>query len=162
MTKVLIPGSFDPITLGHMDIIRRAAKIFDSVTVCVFVNTEKSTMFTAQQRKDMIALSLSGIPNAEADMSSMTVAGYAREGGFTAIVKGIRGESDVEYELMIADVNRRIYEGAETLFIPAEAAYSRISSTVARDMIKYGMPLEDWIPAEAAEYIRRLKGKNTG
>lgn len=159
MTRAVIPGSFDPITLGHMDIIRRAARIFDSVTVCVFVNTEKSTMFTAEQRKEMIALSVASLPNVEADASDMTVAGYAQKGGFTAIVKGIRGESDVEYELMIADVNRKIYEGAETLFIPAEAAYSRISSTVARDMIKYGMPLKDWIPSEAAEYIRRSEGK---
>ena len=154
MSSALIPGSFDPITLGHADIIRRAAKLFDEVTVCVFVNTEKQTMFTPQQRMEMAALAVRDIPNCLADFSSMTVGEYFEKGGYTAIVKGLRGAADIEYEMMIADVNRRISSGAETLYLPSEAAYSRISSTVARDMIKYRMPLEDWVPAAVAEYIR--------
>ena len=154
MSSALIPGSFDPVTLGHTDIIRRAAKLFDEVTVCVFVNTEKKGMFTPEQRRDMIALAVGDIPNCRADFSDMTVAGYFEKGGFTAIVKGLRGESDVEYEMMIADVNRRIFAGAETVFLPSEAVYSRVSSTVARDMIKYRMRLEDWVPEAVAGYIR--------
>ena len=119
MSSALITGSFDPITLGHVDIIRRTAKIFDSVTVCVFVNTEKKTMFTAEQCREMIGLAVKDIPNCRADSTEMTVAGYAKQGGYTAIVRGIRGESDVEYELMVADVNRKIC-GIETIFMPAE------------------------------------------
>lgn len=155
MSSALIPGSFDPITLGHTDIIRRAAKLFDSVTVCAFVNTEKSGMFDPEQRKEMISLAVADIPGCAADSSDMTVAGYFEKGGFTAIIKGLRGPSDVEYEMMIADVNRRIYDKAETLYIPSSAEYSRISSTVARDMIKYHLRLEDWVPRAVAEYIRR-------
>jgi pantetheine-phosphate adenylyltransferase len=156
--KVLIPGSFDPVTTGHADIIRRAAALFGEVTACIFVNTEKrnSGMFTYQQRMELLRLVCSEIKGANADMSDMLVADYAEKGGYSAIVKGIRGASDIDYELMIADVNLHIWEGAETLFLPSPAEYARISSTAVRELIKYRLPLNGWVPEIAAGYIRGL------
>lgn len=156
--KVLIPGSFDPVTTGHTDIIRRAAALFGEVTACIFVNSEKrlSGMFTPQQRFELLRLVCSEIKGARADISDMLVAEYAKTGGYSAIVKGIRSAGDIDYELMISDVNLYIWEGAETLFLPSSPEYARMSSTAVRELIKYRLPLDGWMPEIAADYIGKL------
>jgi len=156
--KVLIPGSFDPVTTGHADIIRRAAALFGEVTACIFVNSEKrsSGMFTYPHRLELLRLVCSEIKGAKADMSDILMAEYMKKGGYSAVVKGIRGAADIDYELMIADVNLHIWEGAETLFLPSSAEYARINSTAVRELIKYRLPLDGWVPQIAAGYIRKL------
>ena len=134
MKIAIYPGSFDPITLGHMDIIRRAAQCFDQVYVCVLVNCDKKPMFSADERVD------SGL-----------LAAYAREKGACVLVKGLRNATDFDQEYQMASINRGICPGLETVFLPASPAYQHFSSTMVREMIRYGQPMEQYVPAPVAE-----------
>lgn len=157
--KVLIPGSFDPVTLGHLDIIRRAASIFDEVTVCAFVNTEKKPLFTPEQRLELLRVSTAGLVNVSCDISNDMVVDYAAAHGIRALVKGIRNTGDWEYEYTVASANRIFGDGLETVFLPSGGELSHISSTVVRDLIKYGKALDGWVPENAIELIWRMYTK---
>ena len=133
MKIAIYPGSFDPITLGHMDIIHRAAQCFDQVYVCVLVNCDKKPMFSADERVDMIRRSVADLPNVTAEHYSGLLAAYAREKGACVLVKGLRNP------------------GLETVFLPASPAYQHFSSTMVREMIRYGQPMEQYVPAPVAE-----------
>ncbi len=150
MRTAVYPGSFDPITLGHLNIIKRAARCFDRVIVCVMVNAQKehSCLFTPEERVDMIRRVVERFPNVEADRSSMLVAEYARERGACALVKGLRAVSDYEYELQMALINRKLNPQLETLFLPSSAKYTYISSSVVKEMGSYGADLSDFVPRE--------------
>ncbi len=159
MKRALIPGSFDPITLGHVDIIERAAQIFDEVVVGVFDNSEKKTLFTPEERLEMAKLATSCYPNVKADLSNGLLAEYAVNIGATTLVKGIRNCSDFEYEYWLAAINRNMTEKIETIFIPARAEYQHISSTVVREMLKYGRSCEDLVPTVVEEYMNSVRSK---
>ena len=157
MKIAIYPGSFDPITLGHLDIIRRAAQCFDKVYVCVMVNCQKNPMFDPEKRVELIEKSVEGIDNVAVEMYSGLLAGYAREKGATILVKGIRNATDYDSEYQQALINKGICPELETVFLPASAAYLHFSSTMAREMIRYGQPLEKYVPAPVAE---ELKGRS--
>ena len=154
MKIAVCPGSFDPITIGHLDIIRRAAKLFDRVLVCIMVNGEKSHgMFSPQRRLELVRLAVEGLPNVEADLWTGLLAAYAREKGAACLVKGVRGSVDLDSEYQMAWINQSLLPGLETVLLPAAPEYLYYSSTMAREMIKYGQDLYRYLPSAVAEEI---------
>lgn len=154
MKRALITGSFDPPTLGHIDIIRRSAAIFDEVVVCVCHNSEKSGRFAPDLRMEMLRRCLPDCPNVTIDRCTGLVADYAVAHRIDVIVKGVRSAADYEYEEMIARVNL-LNAPVETLFLPADPAYRFISSTVAREMIRYGRALDQILPPAVIELLQQ-------
>lgn len=159
MKIAIYPGSFDPITLGHLDIIRRAALCFDKVFVCVMDNCDKkSHMFPAEKRLEMLRRSVEELPNVEAELYRGLLADYAREKGGHVIVKGLRNATDFDLEYQMAAINRGIWAELETVFLPASVEYQHFSSTMVREMIRYHQPLEKYVPAPVAEELTRQQG----
>ena len=159
MNIAIYPGSFDPITLGHLDIIRRAAACFDRLYVCVMVNCEKKLpMFTPERRLELIRRSVADIPNVAVENWSGLLAYYVREKNAHILVKGVRNCADFELENQMARINQGICPDLETLLLPASAAYEHFSSTMVREMIRYGQPLEKYVPAPVAEELMRQRG----
>ena len=148
MSKALVCGSFDPVTLGHLDVISRAAKVFDHVVVGVFINSEKQYTFSLETRVDMIyeACRDLGLNNVTVDSSSGYVAHYVRDNGIDVIVKGVRNASDLEYEQMLDKANKRIWEGAESVFMFTDPRYAEVSSTLVRKAIKNGDDISELVP----------------
>ena len=156
MITAICPGSFDPITLGHLNIIRRASRIFDEVIVCILNNASKtSTMFTVEERLDMIRRSVERFPNVRVDYSDGLLAEYAARYEHSVIVKGLRAASDFEYEFQMDLVNKRISKRLETLFIPSSEKYTFLSSSVVREMSKYGADLTGLVPNEIITDIEK-------
>ena len=163
MNIAIYPGSFDPITLGHLDIIRRAARCFDKVCVCVMVNCQKKQpMFTPERRLELIRQSVSDVPNVEVENWIGLLADFAVDHGATAIVRGVRNTSDFDVEYQMALINQGIHPGLETMLLPASAAYQHFSSSMAREMIRYGQPLEQYLPASIIPLVRDLIEKKEG
>ena len=156
MRTALIPGSFDPITLGHLDIVERSAALFDRVYVTVFCNSEKNTLFTAEERLDMVRLAVAHLPNVIADSSDGLLAAYAGERR-AVLVKGVRNVSDYDYEEWLAAINRNMDEHLETIFLPASAPCRHISSTVVRELLRYGRDIGGYVPEPVREYIANCK-----
>jgi len=150
MKIAIYPGSFDPITLGHLNIIKRASLCFDKLIVCVMVNSQKvnSGTFTPEERVDFIRRATARFPNVEADYSSMLVAEYARQKKACTLVKGLRAVSDYEYELQMALVNRKLNPQLDTVFFPSSAKYTYLSSSIAKELASYGADLSDFLPRE--------------
>ena len=156
MKIAIYPGSFDPITLGHLDIIRRAALCFDKVFVCVMDNCDKkSHMFPAEKRLEMLRRSGEELPNVEAELYRGLLADYAREKGGHVIVKGLRNATDFDLEYQMAAINRGIWAELETVFLPASVEYQHFSSTMVREMIRYRQPLEKYVPRAVAEELKQ-------
>jgi pantetheine-phosphate adenylyltransferase len=143
--RAIYPGSFDPITNGHLDIIERSAKLFDEVIVAVLVNLDKSPMFTTEERVDMIRL-VAPWPNVRVDTFKGLLVHYAIEQDAQAIVRGIRAVSDYEYELQMALMNRRLEPTVETVFLMAGEAYSYLSSRLIKEVFKLGGPINGLVP----------------
>ncbi len=159
MNIAIYPGSFDPITLGHLDIIRRAAACFDKVYVCVMVNCEKKQpMFTPERRLELIRHSVAHISNVEVENWSGLLADYVRAKNAHILVKGVRNCADFELENQMARINQGICPGLETLLLPASAEFEHFSSTMVREMIRYHQPLEKYVPAPIAEELMRQRG----
>ena len=148
MKIAIYPGSFDPVTSGHLNIIRRAATIFDRLIVCVMVNAGKSPMFTLEEREALIRRVTSDIPNVEVDHSSELLADYARKRDSCVIVKGLRASSDFENEFQMALINHKINPELDTMFLPAESQYMYLSSSTVKELGSYGVDLSDFLPAE--------------
>ena len=156
MKIAIYPGSFDPITLGHLDIIRRAALCFDKVFVCVMDNCDKkSHMFPAEKRLEMLRRSVEELPNVEAELYRGLLADDAREKGGHVIVKGLRNATDFDLEYQMAAINRGIWAELETVFLPASVEYQHFSSTMVREMIRYRQPLEKYVPRAVAEELKQ-------
>ena len=141
MKIAIYPGSFDPVTSGHLNIIRRAANIFDKLIVCVMVNAGKQPMFTQQERVDLIRRVTADIPNVEVDCSSDLLAEYARKKGSCVIVKGLRAGSDFENEFQMAMINHKINPALDTMFLTAEHQYMYMSSSMVKELGHYGVEL---------------------
>ena len=146
MKIAIYPGSFDPITSGHLNIIRRAANIFDRLIVCVMVNSAKAPMFTQQERVDMIRSVVHDIPNVEVDASGELLAEYARRKGSCVIVKGLRAGSDFENEFQMALINHKINPELDTMFLTSEHQYMYLSSSTVKELGGYDVDLSDFLP----------------
>jgi pantetheine-phosphate adenylyltransferase len=155
--RAIYPGSFDPITMGHLDIIERSAKLFDEVIVAVLVNIEKQPMFSAEERVEMIRDSLPW-PNVRVGTFDGLLVYYAIEQGAQVIVRGIRAVSDYEYELQMALMNRRLEPDVETVFLMAAEAYSYLSSRLIKEVFKLGGSINGLVPALVEQRMReRMK-----
>ena len=146
MKIAIYPGSFDPVTSGHLNIIRRAANIFDRLIVCVMVNAGKNPMFTLEERVELIRKVTRDIPNVEVDCSNELLAEYAKRKGSCVIVKGLRAGSDFENEFQMAMVNRKINPELDTMFLTAEHQYMYMSSSMVKELGRYGADLSDFLP----------------
>ncbi len=149
----IIPGSFDPITVGHLDLIERCANIFETVYINVFSNSEKSSgMFTAEEKLDMLKLATKHLPNVICSADNGMTALFAEEKQ-AVIVKGVRNVADFDYEIGMFWMNRAI-ASAETLFLPAKQEYLHISSTFVRELIKYGRDFSNVVPKPVCQYLK--------
>ncbi len=149
MSIAICPGSFDPITLGHLNIIRRTAQIFDQVVVCVMHNPNKTNpMFTVEEKLDMVRRAVSRYPNVAVDSSDGLLAEYAKRYKGAVVVKGLRAASDFEYEFQMNLINKKINPHLETMFLTASEKYTFLSSSVVREMAIYGADLTGLVPVE--------------
>ncbi len=154
MTIALIPGTFDPVTFGHLDIIERAARQFDEVVVAVVAAPAKpAALFDADERRAMLAEVTGSFPNVAVEVFGGLLADYALARGAAAIVKGLRAVSDFDYELQMAQMNYRLSR-VETLFMPTAPEHSFLSSSLVREVARYGGEVSSMVPPEVA---RRLK-----
>ena len=156
MSIAICPGSFDPITLGHLNIIRRTSKIFDRVVVCVMNNANKpNPMFTVEEKLDMVIRAVERYPNVTVDCSSGLLAEYAKQYEGAVIVKGLRAASDFEYEFQMNLINKKINPALETMFLTASEKYTFLSSSIVREMAYYGADLTGLVPNEIIPNIQR-------
>ena len=146
MKIAIYPGSFDPVTSGHLNIIRRAANIFDKLIVCVMVNAGKKPMFTQEERVELIRRVTGDLENVEVDSSDELLAEYARRKGSCVIVKGLRAGSDFENEFQMALINHKINPELDTMFLTAESQYMYLSSSMVKELGSYGVDLSDFLP----------------
>ena len=162
MRIAICPGSFDPVTKGHVDIIRRASKIFDKVIVVVMINFHKpDSYFTASERVELIKRSISDIENAEADMYGGLLAEYAEKKGACAVVKGLRAVSDFEYEFQQALTNKKLNPELETVFMTTNAENMFLSSSVVKQVCEFGGDIKEFVPEEVCDdIIKRIKERN--
>ena len=149
MKRAIYPGSFDPVTLGHLNIIKRAAAIFDELIVLVCVNSSKSSgMFNPEERVELIRKVTESIPNVKVDCCSELVADYAKRHRAKVLVKGLRAVSDYESEIQLAMVNAKLYSKLDTVFLHSSPKYAYLSSTVVKEMARYGADLTDFVPRQ--------------
>ena len=148
MKIAIYPGSFDPITSGHLNIIRRAANIFDKLLVCVMVNAGKNPMFSLDERVDFIRRVTAEIPNVEVDSSNELLAEYAKRKGSCVIVKGLRAGSDFENEFQMAMINHKINPNLDTMFLTAEHQFMYLSSSAVKELGGYDVDLSDFLPEQ--------------
>ena len=146
MKIAIYPGSFDPITSGHLNIIRRAASIFDRLIVCVMVNGTKQPLFSLEERVQMIRDVVDDIPNVEVDFSKDLLAEYAKQKGSCVIVKGLRAGSDFENEFSMAIINHKINPNLDTMFLTAEHQYMYLSSSTVKELAGYDVDLSEFLP----------------
>lgn len=154
MNVAICPGSFDPITIGHLNVICRASKIFDRVVVCVMRNAGKtSPMFSVEERAEMIKRVVKDYPNVEVDTFGGLLSDYARRFERAVVVKGLRANSDFEYEFQMNMINRNMNPDMETMFIPADGNYTFLSSSIVKEMAMYDADLKGLVPDEIIEDI---------
>lgn len=155
MRRAIYPGSFDPVTLGHLDIIKRAAAIFDELIVCVSVNSAKTGgLFSPEERVGLIRQVTEELPNVRVDSSQELLADYARRNRARVLVKGLRAVSDYESEIQMAMVNAKLYPRLDTVFLYTRPKYAYLSSTVVKELARYGADLSDFVPRQIIDQVR--------
>lgn len=163
MKTAVYPGSFDPVTLGHLNIIKRAAVCFDRLIVCVMANSEKDTgLFSADERVELIRRVVAKLPNVEVDRSTGLLAEYAKGKKACAVVKGLRAVSDYENEVSMALINRKLNPRLDTMFLPSSAKYTYLSSSVVKEMAWYGADLTDFVPREIIDDVNQRVKQRRG
>ena len=158
MSGAVCPGSFDPVTLGHVDVFERACAQFDEVVVAVLVNPNKKGMFTADERIELIRESTAHLPNLRVESGQGLVVDFARARGMSAIVKGLRSSTDFEYELQMAQMNKHV-AGVDTFFIASTPQFSFVSSSLAKEVAGLGGDVSDLLPEPVNARLRtKLQG----
>ncbi|MCM3087319.1 pantetheine-phosphate adenylyltransferase [Bhargavaea ginsengi] len=150
----VVPGSFDPVTNGHLDIIRRASRVFGEIRVCVLNNSSKNPLFTVDERIGLIREATADIANVKVESYSGLLVDYAKGVGATAIVRGLRAVSDFEYEMQITSMNRVLEEEIETFFMMTNNQYSFLSSSIVKEVAKYGADTADLVPPVVEQALR--------
>lgn len=159
MKKVVCPGSFDPITFGHLDIIERASSLFDEVIVAVLVNKTKKSLFTVDERMQMIAEVTSNFTNVKVESWSGLLVDYCEANGIQAIVKGLRAVTDFDYELQMSQMNLQL-KGVETLFMSTAPAHSFLSSSLVKEIAAYDGDISGYVPAPLVERVKKALAAN--
>ncbi len=156
MRKAIYPGSFDPITLGHLNIIKRAAAMFDELIVLVSYNSSKNGgLFTPEERRELICRVTEELPNVRVDVCDGLLADYARRNRARVLVKGLRAVSDFESEAQMAMINAKLNPRLDTAFLYTEPKYAYLSSTVVKEMARYGASLTDFVPRQIIADVER-------
>ncbi len=155
MRIAVCPGSFDPVTFGHRDIIQRASKLFDKVIVLVSINASKDPSFSVVERVDLIRRVTADLDNVVVDICEGLIAEYIRDVGAVAIVKGLRAVSDFEYEFQMALANKILYDGAETVFLTTSSENMYLSSSVVKQIALYGGDISHFVPACILDDIKK-------
>ncbi|OBY29741.1 pantetheine-phosphate adenylyltransferase [Mycolicibacter kumamotonensis] len=158
MSGAVCPGSFDPVTLGHVDILERAAAQFDEVVAAVLINPAKKGMFSLEERLEMIGEATAHLPNVRAESGRGLVVDFVRERGLTAIVKGLRTGTDFEYELQMAQMNKHI-AGVDTFFVATTPRYSFVSSSLAKEVASMGGDVSDLLPEPVNRRLAEKLGR---
>ena len=158
MRIAICPGSFDPVTYGHLDIIRRAAQLFDRVIVVVMTNSAKQPAFTKEERMDFLRRATGGLPNVVVDSYGGLLAEYARQHKADVIVKGLRAMSDFEYEFQMALTNKKLCPTLETMFMTTDIQYMYLSSSIVREVATMGGDISEFVCPEIIDDIRRRLG----
>jgi len=153
MIRAIYPGSFDPVTNGHIDIIERASKLFDELIVAVSTNIKKSPLFTTEERLDMLKKACQHLPNVTIDGFVDLTVSYAASKKAQAIIRGLRALSDVEFELEMAIMNKRLDTRIETIFMSANAEYSYLSSSIVKEISSFGGSVQGLVPPIVEEYL---------
>lgn len=158
-TKALYTGSFDPLTNGHFNIIERAAKLYDELTIGIIVNPSKKSMFSLDERVDMIIDAVKSFENVKVDCFSGLLADYVNENGFNVVVRGLRATMDFEYEIQMAHMNARLFnDTVETVFLMTDPKYSFISSSMMKEVHSLGGSIDGLVPDEILKRMDRLSG----
>jgi pantetheine-phosphate adenylyltransferase len=155
MRIAVCPGSFDPVTYGHLDIINRGAKIFDKVIVAVLINSKKNSLFSTEERVELLREATSGIGNVEVDSFNGLLIDYVRKRQAKAVIRGLRAVSDFEYEMQVASINRKLDEEVETFFMMTKNQYSFLSSSIVKEVAKYGASVSDLVPPAVEKALKR-------
>ena len=155
MKRAIYPGSFDPVTLGHLDIIKRAAAMFDELIVCVCVNSAKSSgLFNPEERVELLRKVTEDLPNVRVDCTRDMIADYARRHRSRVLVKGLRAVSDYESEIQMAMINAKLNAKLDTVFLYTRPKYAYLSYTVVKEMARYGAELSDFVPRQIIEDVK--------
>ncbi len=152
---VIYPGSFDPITNGHLDIIERAAKLFDKVIVVIGTNPNKQPLFTADERLEMIRASVKHLAGIEVEHFSGLIVDSAKEWGAVAIIRGLRALSDFEFEFQLALMNRHMEPDINTVFLMPHERYTHLNSSIVRELALFGRDVTEFVPAIVAQYLKQ-------
>lgn len=159
MAKALCPGSFDPPTNGHVDVIERASRLFDGVVVAVIANPSKEPLFSLEERQELLRGSLSHLSNVEIDSFAGLLVDFARERDLSLVVKGLRAVSDFEYELQMAQMNAALSPGLDTMFVTAKPPWAFLSSSLVKQVARYGGNVETLVPPVVQEaLVARYRG----
>ncbi len=158
MQTAVYPGSFDPCTNGHLDIIRRASKLFGKVVVAVLVNEKKNPLFSLDERVEMLKTSTAGLDNVEICSFSGLLADFMKNNGYNVIIKGLRAVSDYEYEFQMALTNRALCDSVETVFMPCSSEFMFLSSSIVKEIAKYNGELKGLVPDELVPIIKHRFG----
>ncbi len=154
LTTAIYPGTFDPLTLGHLDVIKRASVLFDKIIVAAAISTSKNTLLNIDERTEIITASVSHITNCTVERFDGLLVDFAKQKGADVIIRGLRAISDFEYEFQMALTNRKIAGNIETVFLMPSEKYSYISSTLVREIARYGGNVSEFVPAEAVKAIK--------
>jgi pantetheine-phosphate adenylyltransferase len=159
MRTVIYPGSFDPLTNGHLDVIQRATKLFDRVIVAVAKNDSKNPLFTLAERRDLVASCVKHLPNVETDTFDGLLVNFAEQRSAQAIIRGLRAVSDFEFEFQLALMNRKLNERVETIFMMPKDTYTFLSSRIVKEIARLGGDVSSFVPAEVkAALMARVAG----
>lgn len=157
--KAVYPGSFDPLTNGHMDIIKRASKLYEEVTVAVLINTSKTGLFTIEERVELIKNEIQDLPNVKVESFVGLLIDYCEENDINVIVRGLRAISDYEYEMQIAQMNRALNHEIETVFLMTNTKYSFLSSSIVKEVSRFGGNVDEIVPVAVAQKLsERFRG----
>src|SRR5207244_1374061 len=162
MRTVIYPGSFDPLTNGHLDVIQRAAKLFDKVIVAIAKNESKRPLFTLDERLELVGLAIKEIPNASADAFEGLLINYVEQRSGQAIIRGLRAVSDFEFEFQLALMNRKLDEGIETIFMMPKDTYTFLSSRIVKEIARLGGDVSAFVPPQVRAALARKLSKRSG
>jgi pantetheine-phosphate adenylyltransferase len=155
MSSAIYPGSFDPVTLGHLDIIKRTSEMFDEVIIGVLNNTSKSPLFSVEERVNMLVEVVSDIPNVRVESFGGLLVDFARQNNVKTIIRGLRAVTDFEYELQLAQSNRKVAPEIDTVFLTTSIEYAYLSSSIVKEYASFGVDIGQFVPEGIVDKIRR-------
>ncbi|WP_028829149.1 pantetheine-phosphate adenylyltransferase [Proteocatella sphenisci] len=157
--KAVYPGSFDPLTNGHIDIIKRASDMYDEVTVALLVNTSKKGLLSFEERLEILKIETASFTNVKVDFFGGLLVEYCREKDIKVIIRGLRAVSDYEYEMQIAQMNRNLNKNVETIFLMTNTKYSFLSSSVVKEVAKFGGDISEIVPKSVDDKLKQVFGE---